>query len=72
MKINRILPHFLTPEVDDEGKTEKCEKPFEQILREEQEKLMRIISEEPETIDDVKQFCYLYNHRMIDNSFFDE
>ncbi len=71
MKINRILPHFLTPDVED-GKTKKCEKSFEQILREEQEKLMRIISEEPETIDDVKQFYHLYNHRMIDNSFFDE
>ena len=43
MKINRILPHFLTPEVDNEGKTEKCEKSFKQILREEQEKLMRIM-----------------------------
>ncbi len=71
MKINRILPHFLTPEVDD-GKTEKCKKTFEEILREEQEKLMKLISEEPETIDDVKQFYNIYNQRMIDNSFFDE
>ncbi len=72
MKINRILPHFLTPEVDDKEETKKCEKSFEQILREEQEKLMRIISEEPETIDDVKQFYHSYKHRMIGNSFFDK
>jgi hypothetical protein len=72
MEINRILPHFLTPEVDCEGETSKCEKSFEQILREEQEKLMRLISEEPEIIDDIKQLYHLYNHRMIDNSFFDE
>ncbi len=68
MKINRILPHFLTPEVNDEEKTGKCEKSFEQILREEQEKLMRLISEEPETIDDIKQLYHIYNQRMIDSS----
>ncbi len=72
MKINRILPYFLTPDVHDEEKTSKCEKSFEEILREEQEKLMRLISEEPETIDDIKQFYHIYNQRMIDNSFFDE
>ncbi len=44
MKINRILPHFLTPEVHDGEKTEKCGKTFEEILREEQENLMRLIS----------------------------
>jgi hypothetical protein len=72
MNINRILPHFLTPEINEEGKTGKYEKSFEQILREEQEKLMKLISEEPETIDDIKQLYHLYNHRMIDDSFFDE
>ncbi len=72
MEINRILPHFLTPEVDDDEKTGKCKKTFEEILREEQEKLMKLISEEPETIEDVTQFYNIYNQRMIDNSFFDE
>ena len=72
MKINRILPHFLTPEVSEEEQTGKREKSFEEILREEQEKLMRLISEEPETIDDIKLFYKIYNQRMIDNSFFEE
>ncbi len=72
MKINRILPHFLTSEVDDEGKTKKCEKSFEQILREEQEKLMKIISEELETFGADKQVEYVYNLGVVDDSFVDD
>ncbi len=72
MEINRILPHVITPEVRDDENTGKCEKSFEEILREEQENLMRLISEEPDTINDIKQLYHIYNQRMIDNQFFDE
>lgn len=72
MEINRILPHFLTPEDHDEQKTKKCEKTFEQILREEQEKLMNLISEDPDIIDDIKQLYWLYSKRIIGNSYFEE
>jgi hypothetical protein len=35
IKINRILPHFFTTDISDEEITQKYEKSFEEILREE-------------------------------------
>ncbi len=71
MKINRILPHFFTTEIRDEEITQKYEKSFEEILQEEQEKLMRLISE-AENTENVKQFYHQCNPRMIDDLFADE
>ena len=71
MKINRILPRFFTTDIRDEEITQKHEKSFEEILQEEQEKLMRLISEADETVD-IKQLYSKYNPRMTDNTFFGE
>ncbi|MGR3294347.1 MAG: hypothetical protein ACUZ9M_10075 [Candidatus Scalindua sp.] len=71
MKINRILPHFFTTDICDEEMTQKYEKSFDEILREEQEKLMRLISE-AENTDNMEQFYHQQNPRMIDDLFFEE
>ncbi len=51
MKINRIFSHFFKTEICDEEITQKYEKSFDGIFREEQEKLMRLISEAENTED---------------------
>jgi len=51
--------------------TQKYEKSFQEILQEEQEKLMRLISEEENT-ENIKQFYYCNNPRMIDNLFYED
>ncbi len=71
MKINRILPHFFTTDIRDEEITKKYEKSFEEILQEEQEKLIRLISE-AENTENIKQIYYKYNPRMIDDQFFED
>ena len=71
MKINRILSHFFTTEIRDEEIAKKYEKSFGEILQEEQEKLMRLISEADETIN-MKQFYSKYNPRMTGKSFHEE
>ena len=71
MKINRILPHFFTTDIRDEEINQKYEKSFQEILQEEQEKLMRLISEEENT-ENIKQFYYYNNPRMIDNLFYED
>ena len=70
MKINRLFPHFFTTVTRDEEITKKYEKSFEEILQEEQDKLMRLISEAEET-ENIKQFYHKYNPRMIDDPFFE-
>ncbi len=71
MKINRMLSHFFTKEIRDEEITRKYEKSFDEILQEEQEKLMRLISEADETIN-IKQLYSKYNPRVTGNTFFEE
>ncbi|MGR3303243.1 MAG: hypothetical protein ACUZ8I_12165 [Candidatus Scalindua sp.] len=71
MKINRMLSHFFTTEIRDEEIAKKYEKSFEEILQEEQEKLMRLISEADETVN-MKQIYSKFNPRMTDNTFFGE
>ncbi len=72
MKINRILPHFFTTtDVCDEEITQKHEKSFEEILLEEQEKLMRLISE-AENTENMEQFYRPLNPRLVDDLFFEE
>ncbi len=71
MKINRMLSHFFTKEIRDEEITRKYEKSFDEILQEEQEKLMRLISEADETVN-IKQLYSKYNPRMAGNTFFEE
>jgi len=71
MKINRILPHFFTTDIRDEGTAQKHEKPFEEILREEQDKLMRLISE-AENTGNMEQFYRPLNPRLVDDLFFEE
>ncbi|MBC8555061.1 MAG: hypothetical protein H8D23_36060 [Candidatus Brocadiales bacterium] len=71
MKINRILPHFFTTEIRDEEITQKHEKSFEEILREEQQKLMRLISE-AENTENMEPFYHELNPRMIDGISFEE
>ncbi len=71
MKINRILPHFFTTDIRDEEITQKYEKSFEEILQEEQEKLIRLISE-AENTENIKQIYYKYNPRMIDDQLFED
>jgi hypothetical protein len=71
MKINRMLSHFFTTEIRDEEIARKYEKSFEEILQEEQEKLMRLISEADETVN-MKQLYSKYNPRMTGNTFFGE
>jgi hypothetical protein len=71
MKINRILPHFFTTDIRDEEITQKYEKSYEEFLREEQEKLMRLILE-AENTENMEQFYHQQNPRMIDGLFFEE
>ena len=71
MKINRILPHFFTTEICEEEITQKYEKSFDEILREEQEKLMRLISE-AENTENMEQFYRPLNPRLVDDLFFEE
>ncbi len=71
MKINRMLTHLFTADIRDEEKTKKYEKSFEAILQEEQEKLLRLISEADETVN-MKQLYSKYNPRMTDDTFFGE
>ena len=71
MKINRMLSHFFTTEIRDEEITKKYEKSFEEILQEEQEKLLRLISEADETVN-MKQLYSKYNSRMAGDTFFVE
>jgi len=67
----RMLSHLFITDIRDEEITKKIEKSFEEILQEEQEKLMRLISEADETVD-IKQLYSKYNPRMTDNTFFGE
>ncbi len=72
MKINRILPNFfVTTDICDEEITQKYEKSFDEILGEEQEKLMRLISE-AENTEKMEQFYRPLNPRLVDDSFFEE
>jgi hypothetical protein len=71
MKINRILPHFFTTDIRDEEITQKNGKSFEEILRDEQEKLMRLISEAGNA-EDMEQFYRPLNPRLVDDLFFEE
>lgn len=71
MKINRIFPHFFTTDISDEEITQKYEKSFEEILQEEQEKLMQLISNQENT-ENIKQFYHKYNPRMINDLFFED
>jgi succinate dehydrogenase flavin-adding protein (antitoxin of CptAB toxin-antitoxin module) len=71
MKINRILPHFFTTDISEEEITQKYEKSFKEILQQEQEKLMRLISE-AENTDNIKHVFHQYNPRMIDDLFFED
>ncbi len=68
MKINRIIPHFFTTEICEEEITQKYEKSFDEILREEQEKLMRLISE-AENTEDEEPIYHQLNPRLIDDLF---
>ncbi len=71
MKINRMLSHFFTTDIRDEEITKKYEKSFGEILQEEQEKLLRLISEADETVN-MKQLYSKYNPRMTGEIFFGE
>lgn len=71
MKINRMLSHIFTTDIRDEEITKKYEKSFQEILQEEQEKLLRLISEAGETVD-MKQLYSKYNPRMTDETLFGE
>jgi succinate dehydrogenase flavin-adding protein (antitoxin of CptAB toxin-antitoxin module) len=71
MKINRILPHFFKTEICDEELTQKYEKSFDEILREEQEKLMRLISE-AENTEDEEPIYHQLNPRMMDDLSFED
>ena len=71
MKINRMLSQAITTEIRDKEITSKYEKSFEEILRKEQEKLMRLISEADETVN-IKQLYSKYNPRMTGDTFFGE
>jgi len=66
-----MLSHLFITDIRDEEITKKIEKSFEEILQEEQEKLMRLISEADETVD-IKQLYSKYNPRMTVNTFFGE
>ncbi len=70
MNINRILPHFFKTDLHDEEIAQKNEKSFEEILREEQEKLMRLISE-AEITENMEPFYRPLNPRLVDDTFFE-
>ncbi|GAX60337.1 beta-glucosidase-related glycosidase [Candidatus Scalindua japonica] len=71
MKINRIFPHFFTTDICDGEITQKYEKSFTEILHEEQEKLLRLISD-AEITDNMQQFYQQCNPRMVDDIFFED
>jgi hypothetical protein len=71
MKINRMLSLLFTTEIHNEEITKKYEKSFQEILQEEQEKLLRLISEADETIN-MKQLYSKFNSRMTGDTFFGE
>lgn len=66
-----MLSHFFTTDIRDEEITTKQEKSFGEILHEEQEKLLRLISEADETVN-MKQLYSKYNPRMTGDTFFGE
>ncbi len=66
-----MLSHFFTTDIRDEEITNKYEKSFEEILQEEQEKLLQLISEADETVN-MKQLYSKYNPRMTGDIFFGE
>ena len=66
-----MLSYIFTTDISDEEITKKYEKSFQEILQEEQEKLLRLISEADETVD-IKQLYSKYNPRMTDGTFFGE
>ena len=66
-----MLSQAITTEIRDKEITSKYEKSFEEILRKEQEKLMRLISEADETVN-IKQLYSKYNPRMTGDTFFGE
>ncbi len=66
-----MLSHLFITDIRDEEITKKHEKSFQEILQEEQEKLLRLISEADETVD-MKQLYSKYNPRMTDDTFFGE
>ena len=71
MKTNRMLSQCFTTEIRDEEITRKYEKSFDKILQEELGKIIRLISEEDETVN-IKQLYSKYNPRMTGNTFFEE
>jgi len=66
-----MLSHLFITDIRDEVITKKHEKSFQEILQEEQEKLLRLISEADETVN-IKQLYSKYNSRMTDDTFFGE
>ena len=66
-----MLSHLFTTDIRDEEVTKKHEKSFQEILQEEQEKLLRLISEADETVN-MKQLYSKYNPRMTGEAFFGE
>lgn len=71
MEINRILPHFFITDICDEEVTQKYEKSFEQVIQEEQEKLIRLISA-AESTENIEQFYNQYNPRMLDDLYYED
>ena len=63
-----MLSHLFITDIHDEVITKKHEKSFQEILQEEQEKLLRLISEADETVN-IKQLYSKYNSRMTDDTF---
>ena len=66
-----MLSHLFTTDIRDEEITKKYEKSFQEILQEEQEKLLRLISEADESVN-MKQLYSKYNSRMTGDTFFGE
>ncbi len=66
-----MLSHCFTKEIRDEEITRKYEKSVQEIIQEEQEKLLRLISEADETVN-MKQLYSKYNPRMNGDTFFGE
>ncbi len=63
-----MLSHLFITDIRDEEITKKHEKSFQEILQEEQEKLLKLISEADETVD-IKQLYSKYNPRMTGDTF---
>ncbi len=66
-----MLSQLFITDIHDEVITKKHEKSFQEILQEEQEKLLRLMSEADETVN-MKQLYSKYNPRMTDDTFFGE